>query len=205
MPRRFEISLAAVPRRRRFAISHESSPCLAPPLPRPSQLLRRQLDPTAEHVAQLASRKLDCQCRPFAVHPSMPNLVARREAGDAAFVANVGTLIEPVCNRGEVIAATKRLPLGLYSHSDQIEQWQTSVPQSRARAKPRGTSRPQFTSRPSAPAKTPHTPPEPRRALARRRRSVLPPPRCQATAGIRRRRRGTGRWAARRGPSPGWS
>ncbi len=69
--------------------------------------------------------------RTFAVHPSMPNLAARFEAGDAAFVANVGTLIEPVFNRGEVIAATKRLPLGLYSHSDQIEQWQTSVPQSR--------------------------------------------------------------------------
>jgi uncharacterized protein (DUF1501 family) len=70
--------------------------------------------------------------RTFAVHPSMPNLAARFEASDAAFVANVGTLIEPVFNRGEVIAATKRLPLGLYSHSDQIEQWQTSVPQSRS-------------------------------------------------------------------------
>ena len=69
--------------------------------------------------------------RTFGVHPSMPNLAARFEAGDAAFVANVGTLIEPVFNRGEVIAASKRLPLGLYSHSDQIEQWQTSVPQSR--------------------------------------------------------------------------
>jgi uncharacterized protein (DUF1501 family) len=69
--------------------------------------------------------------RTFGVHPSMPNLAARFEAGDAAFVANVGTLIEPVFNRTEVENASKRLPLGLYSHSDQIEQWQTSVPQSR--------------------------------------------------------------------------
>jgi uncharacterized protein (DUF1501 family) len=69
--------------------------------------------------------------RVFGVHPSMPNLAARFEAGDAAFVANVGTLIEPVQNRSQVIAASKLLPLGLYSHSDQIEQWQTSVPHSR--------------------------------------------------------------------------
>ncbi|QJE96309.1 DUF1501 domain-containing protein [Luteolibacter luteus] len=70
--------------------------------------------------------------RTFAVHPSMPKLAARFETGDAAFVANVGTLIEPVLNRGQVNNASKRLPLGLYSHSDQIEQWQTSVPQSRS-------------------------------------------------------------------------
>lgn len=70
--------------------------------------------------------------RTFGVHPSMPQLAARFQAGDAAFVANVGTLIERVQNRAEVIAASKRLPLGLYSHSDQIEQWQTSVPDRRS-------------------------------------------------------------------------
>lgn len=70
--------------------------------------------------------------RTFAVHPSMPKLAARFEAGDASFIANVGTLIEPVLNRGQVNNASKRLPLGLYSHSDQIEQWQTSVPHSRS-------------------------------------------------------------------------
>jgi len=75
---------------------------------------------------------LNTSGRTFAVHPQMPNLQARFEAGDAAFVANVGTLIEPVLNRAQVFNASKRLPLGLYSHSDQIEQWQTSVPQSRS-------------------------------------------------------------------------
>jgi uncharacterized protein (DUF1501 family) len=70
--------------------------------------------------------------RTFGVHPSMPNLAARFQAGDAAFIANVGTLIEPVQNRAQVAAASKLLPLGLYSHSDQIEQWQTSVPHSRS-------------------------------------------------------------------------
>ncbi len=70
--------------------------------------------------------------RTFGVHPSMPQLAARFEAGDAAFVANVGTLIEPVMNRTQVAQNSLRLPLGLYSHSDQIEQWQTSVPHSRS-------------------------------------------------------------------------
>jgi uncharacterized protein (DUF1501 family) len=68
--------------------------------------------------------------RTFGLHPGMPNLAALFTAGRAAFVANVGTLIEPVPNRTEL--ANKRLPLGLYSHSDQIEQWQTSVPHSRS-------------------------------------------------------------------------
>jgi uncharacterized protein (DUF1501 family) len=70
--------------------------------------------------------------RTFGVHPSMPQLASLFESGDAAFVANVGTLIEPVQNRAQVASSSKRLPLGLYSHSDQIEQWQTSVPHSRS-------------------------------------------------------------------------
>lgn len=79
-----------------------------------------------------AINPLNTPGRTFGVHPGMPNLAARFEAGNAAFIANVGTLIEPVQNRGQVAANSKRLPLGLYSHSDQIEQWQTSVPHSRS-------------------------------------------------------------------------
>jgi len=68
----------------------------------------------------------------FAVHSGMPEVATLFDAGKAAFVANVGTLIEPVQNRTQVAQNLKRLPLGLYSHSDQIEQWQTSVPHSRS-------------------------------------------------------------------------
>lgn len=68
----------------------------------------------------------------FAVHAAMPEVAALFEAGNAAFVANVGTLIEPVQNRAQVAAQSKLLPLGLYSHSDQIEQWQTSLPHQRS-------------------------------------------------------------------------
>ncbi len=70
--------------------------------------------------------------RTFGVHGSMPRLAQMFDEEHAAFVANVGTLIEPVMDRTEVEQASKQLPLGLYSHSDQIEQWQTSVPHSRS-------------------------------------------------------------------------
>ncbi|MCW5553726.1 MAG: DUF1501 domain-containing protein [Verrucomicrobiae bacterium] len=69
---------------------------------------------------------------PFAVHSAMPELADLFESGKAAFIANVGSLIEPVQNRTQVRQNLKRLPLGLYSHSDQIEQWQTSIPHSRS-------------------------------------------------------------------------
>ncbi len=68
----------------------------------------------------------------FGVHYAMPELANLFEQGHAAFVANVGSLIEPVQNRTQVSQNAKRLPLGLYSHSDQIEQWQTSIPHSRS-------------------------------------------------------------------------
>lgn len=69
---------------------------------------------------------------PFAVHGGMPEVAALFDAGHAAFIANVGTLVEPVQNRSQIAALTKKLPLGLYSHSDQIEQWQTSLPNQRS-------------------------------------------------------------------------
>jgi uncharacterized protein (DUF1501 family) len=52
-------------------------------------------------------------------------------SGKLAFMGNVGTLVEPLANRTEYNNALKRKPMGLYSHSDQQMQWQTSVPQTR--------------------------------------------------------------------------
>lgn len=68
----------------------------------------------------------------YYVHGGMPEVASLFENGNASFVANVGTLIEPVANRTQVAQNLKRLPLGLYSHSDQIEQWQTSIPHARS-------------------------------------------------------------------------
>ena len=69
--------------------------------------------------------------RALGLHPSMPELRDLFEQGHASFIANVGTLIEPV-NKSEYQTLAKALPLGLYSHSDQIEQWQTSIPHARS-------------------------------------------------------------------------
>lgn len=65
------------------------------------------------------------------VHPSMTQVASMYEAGDLAFVANAGTLVEPIANYTEYRSGDKKRPLGLFSHSDQIEQWQTSIPDKR--------------------------------------------------------------------------
>lgn len=65
------------------------------------------------------------------VHPGMPELQQLFENGHAAFVANVGTLVEPV-TKATYQSGSATLPLGLFSHSDQIEQWQTSLPDTRS-------------------------------------------------------------------------
>lgn len=67
----------------------------------------------------------------MAVHPSMPEVQQLYNSGRLAFVANVGTLIQPT-TKVQYLNQSVRLPLGLFSHSDQIQQWQTSVPQNRS-------------------------------------------------------------------------
>jgi uncharacterized protein (DUF1501 family) len=63
----------------------------------------------------------------FGLHPSLPNTQSLFENGNAAFVANVGALVEPT-----TVAQYQNdlnLPVGLFSHIDQRNHWQTSVPQ----------------------------------------------------------------------------
>lgn len=67
----------------------------------------------------------------YGMHPSMPEVQGLFNTGKAAFVTNVGTLRVPVTKQ-EVLSGTAVLPLGLLSHSDQIRQWQTSLPQERS-------------------------------------------------------------------------
>jgi uncharacterized protein (DUF1501 family) len=67
----------------------------------------------------------------YAVHPSMPEVQQLFNDGKLAFVSNVGTLREPTTKQ-QILAGTATLPLGLLSHADQIQQWQTSLPQERS-------------------------------------------------------------------------
>ena len=69
--------------------------------------------------------------RELGVHPSMSQVASLFDQGDLAFISNVGTLVEPIANVTEYRSGAKKRPLGLFSHADQIEQWQTSIPDQR--------------------------------------------------------------------------
>jgi uncharacterized protein (DUF1501 family) len=69
--------------------------------------------------------------RTLGVHKKMPELHTLFEQGKAAFVANVGTLVEPT-TLAAISAKTARLPLGLFSHSDQQLHWQSGLPRNRS-------------------------------------------------------------------------
>jgi uncharacterized protein (DUF1501 family) len=71
----------------------------------------------------------------YGIHPSCSGMqeMFNGLGGDnakrrAAILSNVGTLIQPV-TKAQYLAETVPLPKSLYSHSDQVDQWQTSVPQ----------------------------------------------------------------------------
>lgn len=68
--------------------------------------------------------------RSFGLHPAMPQLQGLFNAGDAGFVANVGTLVEPVGTVAEYNSGDFELPKALFSHNNQQMEWQTSLPQS---------------------------------------------------------------------------
>ncbi|MEX1119018.1 MAG: DUF1501 domain-containing protein [Terrimicrobiaceae bacterium] len=68
--------------------------------------------------------------REFGLHPAMERLQGLFESGRAAFVCNVGSLIQPGMTRAMHDAGI-HVPFGLYSHADQIEQWQTAYPEGR--------------------------------------------------------------------------
>lgn len=72
----------------------------------------------------------DSSGRRYALHPGMPGLQQLFAAGDAALVNNVGPLVVPL-DSAAAAAGTWPLPLGLFSHADQIQQWQTAVSDAR--------------------------------------------------------------------------
>lgn len=75
-----------------------------------------------------AFQVLDRTGRKFGIHPGMPEMRDLYNASRLAFIANVGSLVVPTTKAN---LNTVPKPVGLYSHSDLIRHWQTSVPQSR--------------------------------------------------------------------------
>jgi len=72
----------------------------------------------------------------FGLHPNLPFLKTLYDQGNAAFVSNVGTLVEPT-TLAQYKGKETKLPKGLFSHSDEQVHWQTLVPQVRG-AGPKG-------------------------------------------------------------------
>ncbi len=67
----------------------------------------------------------------WAVHPSMTGVQSLYDSGRAAFLTNVGTLVKPT-TRAQYENDVNNNPLGLFSHADQIQQWQTGLPHERS-------------------------------------------------------------------------
>ena len=67
----------------------------------------------------------------FGVHPALGNIQRLFNNGSGTFVSNIGPLVEPT-TRAALEAESVTLPLGLFSHSDQILSWQTATPANRA-------------------------------------------------------------------------
>ena len=63
----------------------------------------------------------------YAVHSSMTAVRDLFNAGKLAFIPNVGVMLEPA-TKAQILAKQKKLPPQLFSHNDQVTQWQTSVP-----------------------------------------------------------------------------
>src|SRR5207249_9821534 len=62
----------------------------------------------------------------FGFHRNLAGLHDRCGEGKVAVVCHVGPPVEPT-DRDAYRNRTVRVPLNLFSHSDQINQWQTSV------------------------------------------------------------------------------
>ncbi|MEN7341861.1 MAG: DUF1501 domain-containing protein [Pseudomonadota bacterium] len=88
------------------------------------QRIRADLALPREQLLPVALANTDS--RQFGLHPGMTALQRLINDGDAAMIANIGTLVEPY-DAIAVNEGRQRLPVGLFSHADQIQQWQTAV------------------------------------------------------------------------------
>ena len=61
----------------------------------------------------------------FALHPSLPDVQTLFNNGNAAIVANVGTLVAPITRAQYLAGGT--VPTNLFSHTDQQSEWQNAA------------------------------------------------------------------------------
>ncbi len=64
------------------------------------------------------------------LHPSMTGVQSLYNQNKLSFISNIGTLIQPITKQ-QYYDESVDIPLGLFSHADQAQQWQTSIPHDR--------------------------------------------------------------------------
>ncbi len=78
----------------------------------------------AGNIAAFANPPASLGGRTFGLHPNMPELKALYDANKMAVVTNVGPLVMPI-SQTEYVGNTKPKPYALFSHSDQVQAWQS--------------------------------------------------------------------------------
>jgi uncharacterized protein (DUF1501 family) len=69
----------------------------------------------------------------YGLHPSLVELASLYDSKNLAVLTNVGTLVAPL-TKTAYQKATAAIPLNLFSHSDQQQEWQSSLAQGFARS-----------------------------------------------------------------------
>ncbi len=86
---------------------------------------RAELAVPAANLLPITTRRY-ADGRSYALHPAMPEVHSLYAQGRAAFLANVGTLVRPTTLAD--YRAGRNLPPQLFAHSEQLLQWQSSLP-----------------------------------------------------------------------------
>lgn len=67
----------------------------------------------------------------YGLHPDMPAIQQMYGANELAFIANTGALVEPTTKQ-QYLDGAASLPLGLFSHLDQFNHFQSALPNMRS-------------------------------------------------------------------------
>ena len=93
-----------------------------------SQYMAVRGDIAIQSVSLRAISASNQTCNYFGLHPSLTNIHNLYNAGDAAWVANVGPLEEHL-NKAQYSAGSKSVPLALFAHNTQTKVTQTVLAQ----------------------------------------------------------------------------
>ncbi|MBO0933859.1 DUF1501 domain-containing protein [Fibrella aquatilis] len=95
-----------------------------------SEYAQVRADLALPQASLLPISPLNTASRPLALHPGATGLQTLFTQQKLAFLANVGSLVRPT-TLGDFNTGNS-LPYGIFSHSDQQEQWQSSIPDVRS-------------------------------------------------------------------------